>query len=73
MTSWPVVRLVAGTFILLSLALGISRQPDLRQPVVVGLHRIRWRKSVAERAHALVPDGEHPAQGGYQARLLISD
>ena len=32
MTSWQVVRLLAGTFILLSLALGIPSSPGLIQP-----------------------------------------
>ena len=32
MTSWQLVRLVAGTFILLSLALGISGSPIFLSP-----------------------------------------
>ena len=45
-------------------------QPDIRQPVVARVHRVRRRQSSAKRRHPLVPDGNHRAQARRARRLL---
>jgi hypothetical protein len=52
MTTWQTVRIIAGSFILLSLALGIPGSP---------IYVSGWWLA-AERVHAVVPDGIDPAQ-----------
>ena len=59
MKSWQTVRLIAGTFILMSLALGIE-----------GSHRIRRSQSIAKRPHEVVFDGSHLAKARFCPGLL---
>ena len=53
MTVERALRLIAGSFILLSLALG-----TLRKPVLVPFHGFCWPESVSIRTHELVPDDD---------------
>lgn len=50
---------------------GHSGQPHLRQPVVVGFHRLCGSQHHAKRADQMVPDGNHAAQARRTAWLLI--
>lgn len=54
MTVNRVVRVIAGFFILLSLALGVSFE------LLVMVYRICRCKPVPERFYQLVPDGYYP-------------
>ena len=49
------IRVIAGTFILLSLALGVEGSPLVRQPVGAGLHGLCRRQLAAVRLHQLLP------------------
>ena len=71
MTSWQLTRLIGGTFILLSLALGRqfgtiaelrARQPHLPFDELAVVHRLRRRQLPAKWLHQVVPDGNHHAQ-----------
>ena len=62
MTTERLVRIFAGAFVLISLALGVSGSPILRQQLLAVVHRLRRRQPVPERVHHLLPAGEDPAQ-----------
>ena len=72
MTLERYIRLIAGTFVLASLASG-----DLGQPVLVLVHGLRARKSVSVRAHQVVPHGRHLEGAGGEVKvrpeLVIGD
>ena len=59
MTVEKMVHIVAGAFILASLALAHYVNPQ-----VAVVHRLRWREPAAERAYRLVPDEQHPQEDG---------
>jgi hypothetical protein len=56
MTTWRIVRIFAGCFILFSLLLGVPASPLFHS------HGFRRRQPVAERIHLLVPARNHHAQ-----------
>ncbi len=70
MTSWQCVRLIAGIFILLSLASGDSRQPRVYQPMVFGLYGLRWCQPAAKCPDQMVSARKHSAQNWRSARVL---
>ena len=56
------LRMIAGFFVLASLALGYWVSPK-----VVSLHRLRGTQSVPVGLYELVPDDDLPAQIGREA------
>ena len=52
------LRLIAGFFVMLSVALGYWVQP-----VLVSVHGLRRAEPVPIGVHQLVPDDDHPAEG----------
>jgi hypothetical protein len=67
MTTDRAVRIMAGSFILISLALGCAREPAVRLEVLPVVHRLRRRQPVAERLHLLLPGREPHGQAGDEA------
>ncbi|MCK7502566.1 MAG: hypothetical protein MZW92_81650, partial [Comamonadaceae bacterium] len=67
MTVERYIRLMAGFFILLSLALGVEASPIFAQPLVAGRHRLRRLQPVPVRHHQLLP-AELPAEEAGRAR-----
>ena len=68
MTIERIIRIMAGFFVLLSLALGWTRQPDLRLRVVPRLHGLRRPQPAAKRLHRLLSAGKAARQDGLQAQ-----
>ena len=63
MTVERMIRIIAGLFIMISLALGVEGSP---------LFVSKWAlaEPVPIRADQLLPPGHHPAQAGVQRRRL---
>ncbi len=59
------IRIIAGTFILASLAW------NLGESQLVLVHRFRRRQSLAIRLHQVVPDGRHPAKNRRRGKSIV--
>jgi hypothetical protein len=68
MTIERIIRIMAGFFVLLSLALGYHGSPIFRLRMVPRLHRLRRPEPAAERFHRLLSAGKTARQNGLQAR-----
>ncbi len=62
MTSWQIVRIVAGTFILLSLAMGVPGSPLFVSPWWLAFTAFVGANLLQSGANQVVPDGVHRAQ-----------
>jgi hypothetical protein len=62
------IRVLAGTFILLSLALGVEGSPLFVSKWCAGVHRLRRREPVPVRLQQRVPAGLDAAQAGRARR-----
>ena len=58
------LRMIAGAFVLLSLALGL-----LGESVLVSVHRVRRTQPVSISFHQLVSDDDHPSEVGSSQQL----
>ena len=67
MTAERYIRIIAGTFILLS-SPWVWKAALLRLILGPGLHGLRGRQLAAVRLHQLLPHGHHPAQAGREGR-----
>jgi len=65
-----IVRIVAGFFVMMSLALGVQASPLFVSPYFLFFYRFCRAEPVPERLHPLLPVEHHPVQGGRKKRLL---
>ena len=61
------LRMIAGAFVLLSLALGL-----LGEPVLVSVHRVRRTQPVSIGLYELVSDDDHPSEVGSAQHMRMS-
>ena len=66
------VRIFAGAFVLISLALGRRGSPLFVSSQLAVVHRLRRRQPVPERFHALLPAGDDSRQARREARGCLS-
>ena len=71
MNAERIVRIVAGTFVLLSLALGVESQPRFRQQILLVLYCICRTQFVPKRLHQVLPAGQHTCQTRCEKSVLI--
>ena len=64
MTVDRLIRIFAGSFILLSLALGVEGSPLFVSPWWLAFTAFRRRQPAAVRIHQCLPAGLDPAQAG---------
>ena len=62
MNTERMIRIIAGSFILISLALGVPASPLFVSQYWLVVYGVRWREPAAERVHPLLLDGDHSAE-----------
>ena len=68
MTIENVIRMFAGTVILVSLAFGVAQSPLFASSHWLWLTAFVGANSVAEFRHRTLPAGDHPAQARHEER-----